>query len=598
MRYVFGFLWVWALGVTPLVGCSDESTAAGGGSGSGDTGGDAGAGGDSGTGGADSPCEVAPPASCVSEVCDDGDPCTNDVCTLSEDRTVLSCLSEPVDCDDKNDCTVDGLCDLADGGCSTPTPVADGTSCAGGTCESGACSLFGSALPCTEQGLVNAIAAGGGPYTFDCDGPTTLVTEREIVIHNDVILDGGGDLIVDGNEDHRVFFVPEGVTAELHDLTVTQGKVVWPDQGGDICNLGELTLANCVVEKGTAERGGGICNRVVCSSVGGGIANHGQLTLVSSIVSDNTGVFGDGTGIYNSSAGEVELTRSTVSRNADEGIANGGVLTITDTSIVQNSGDGVYNVGIMTLSNSTVSANEWGIFNTSEGRLVVTNSIVSDNLMGGMLDAGSATTLTSSIVSENQGGGISYQGLALTITDSTISANEGSGVNAHGVLTVTNSTISNNVGSGIGTACDEAMIVRHSTLSGNGAAISVPVCDATLQITATLLDGPCVVHERGSLTVASNGYNIESDGNTCGFDQGTDQVDVSADDLKLEPLQDNGGPTMTHALLPGSVAIDVIPEVDCVDADGAPLTNDQRGEPRPGGAMCDVGAFEVQEGSL
>ncbi len=36
----------------------------------------------------------------------------------------------------------------------------------------------------------------------------------------------------------------------------------------------------------------------------------------------------------------------------------------------------------------------------------------------------------------------------------------------------------------------------------------------------------------------------------------------------------------------------------CVDADSEPLTEDQRGEPRPGGSMCDVGAFEVQEGSL
>ena len=66
-------------------------------------------------------------------------------------------------------------------------------------------------------------------------------------------------------------------------------------------------------------------------------------------------------------------------------------------------------------------------------------------------------------------------------------------------------------------------------------------------------------------------------------------MNISADDLKLGPLQDNGGPTMTHALLPGSVAIDVIP-VDACDVD-----EDQRGLPRPSGTMCDVGAFEVQE---
>ena len=66
--------------------------------------------------------------------------------------------------------------------------------------------------------------------------------------------------------------------------------------------------------------------------------------------------------------------------------------------------------------------------------------------------------------------------------------------------------------------------------------------------------------------------------------------------LKLGPLQDNEGPTQTHALLPGSFAIDVIPEEECVDANGEPLTTDQRGQPRPetGGTICDVGAFEVQ----
>jgi hypothetical protein len=75
---------------------------------------------------------------------------------------------------------------------------------------------------------------------------------------------------------------------------------------------------------------------------------------------------------------------------------------------------------------------------------------------------------------------------------------------------------------------------------------------------------------------------------SCGFDQPTDQVNVSAEDLKLGPLADNGGPTETHALLPGSVAIDVIPTDMCE------VDEDQRGETRPGGAMCDAGAFEVQ----
>jgi hypothetical protein len=83
----------------------------------------------------------------------------------------------------------------------------------------------------------------------------------------------------------------------------------------------------------------------------------------------------------------------------------------------------------------------------------------------------------------------------------------------------------------------------------------------------------------------SRGYNIESPGDTCRLDpDGTDLVDVP--DPMLGPRQDNGGPTETQALLPGSVAIDVIP------ADMCEVDEDQRGFPRD--SMCDVGAFEVQ----
>jgi hypothetical protein len=63
--------------------------------------------------------------------------------------------------------------------------------------------------PCTEQGIRDAIAEGGDPHTFDYDGAQTVVTEFEIVIESDVILDGEGNLTVDGNERHRVFWIRE-----------------------------------------------------------------------------------------------------------------------------------------------------------------------------------------------------------------------------------------------------------------------------------------------------------------------------------------------------------------------------------------------------
>ncbi len=136
-----------------------------------------------------------------------------------------------------------------------------------------------------------------------------------------------------------------------------------------------------------------------------------------------------------------------------------------------------------------------------------------------------------------------------------------------------------------------------STISGNTAADRSGIYNAvTPSVTVTTTMRDTLVEDAcgGSGTIVSEGHNIESPGNTCGFDQPADEVNVRTEDLRLGPLQDNGGPTETHALLPRSVAIDQIPEADCVDADGEPLTTDQRGESRPAGDGCDVGAFEVQ----
>jgi hypothetical protein len=185
----------------------------------------------------------------------------------------------------------------------------------------------------------------------------------------------------------------------------------------------------------------------------------------------------------------------------------------------------------------------------------------------------------SSTVSGNtadSGGGIFQSGATLILTNSTVSGNaasQGGGIysDGSGPVTLTNSTVSGN-----------------SAVSGSAILLSEVDPFASMTTTATLIDGACA--QQGEVTWTSSGYNIESPGDTCAFDQGTDEAGVSANDLKLAALANNGGPTQTHALGAGSVAIDVIPANSCEVAE------DQRGQPRPetGGAMCDVGAFEVQ----
>jgi hypothetical protein len=90
--------------------------------------------------------------------------------------------------------------------------------------------------------------------------------------------------------------------------------------------------------------------------------------------------------------------------------------------------------------------------------------------------------------------------------------------------------------------------------------------------------------------VISEGYNLDSDG-SCQLTEPTDLLGI---DPLLGPLQDNGGATWTHALLPGSPARDAIPwgTTGC----GTSLYSDQRGKARPHGAggTCDIGAYEVE----
>jgi hypothetical protein len=301
-------------------------------------------------------------------------------------------------------------------GCSDETAAAGGSGGSrfdGGTGGVGV-SCEGTVCPCTEAGILAAIAQGGGPFTFACDGPTTVVTEAEIVVDNDVILDGEG-MTLDGRNVEDVFRVVEQVTVELNGFTLIGGG------HAALYNIGTLTLANSTVSE----------------SLGWGIDNDGALTVINSTVSGNVG------------QGESDTPAQ------------------------------IFNEGSLALINSTV---------------------VADRLF--------------------------------------VSA------------------------------------VRTGPVRGDREYLTL--------IEGTLIQGSCTLEQ----AVTSSGYNIESPGDTCGLNRGSDLVGASFESLELGPLQDNGGPTMTHALLPGSVAIDVIPAVDCGVAE------DQRGEPRD--SMCDVGAFEVQ----
>ena len=134
-------------------------------------------------------------------------------------------------------------------------------------------------------------------------------------------------------------------------------------------------------------------------------------------------------------------------------------------------------------------------------------------------------------------------------------------------------------------------MISNSTISGNN-----PNGIANNQGFSVTLQNSIVSNNAGSNCssgMVSNGYNLSSDG-TCTFNS---RGDLNNHDPLLGPLQNNGGPTQTMALLPGSPAIDGGNPAGCTDGLGNLLKTDQRGMPRPdkedtGG--CDMGAYESQ----
>ncbi len=241
---------------------------------------------------------------------------------------------------------------------------------------------------------------------------------------------------------------------------------------------------------------------------------------------------------------------------------------------------------------------------------------------GGLYSNGAQVTLAHVIVRDNvvvdgYGGGglcVSSPG-TLTVTASLLTGNTasyGGGIfNSGGKLVLINSTLSGNqsvTGSPSldgGGALDQwgtapSAIIVNSTIVSNTAVITNAARSGIWLENGTLtMQNSIVAHngvtnnlriENGAV-FTSTGYNLTNNGAGTPF---TATTDLSNTQPQLGPLQDNGGSSWTHALLPGSPAIDRIPRG--VNGCGTTLTTDQRGQPRPGSftRLCDVGAYEAQ----
>lgn len=361
------------------------------------------------------------------------------------------------------------------------------------------------------------------------------------------------------------------------------------NSGAGMSNFGTLTVSNCALS----------------GNPGAGIFNGGTLTVSNCDISGNSGD-GIANHAFTSGAARLTLVNSNVSDNDAIGISNStdefGTLTVTirSTTVSDNSAGGVVahpNGGFgdsvqVTITDCTISGNSfWGGINTAGvTNLTVTNSTISGNSantgfpggdIGGGIHGANYVLAENSTISGNSaatsGGGI-YGGF-IEIVNSTISGNSagtsGGGIYEFGVsLDVRNSTISGNSAPSGGGIYNKRPIVGYSVVE-----ISNTILNAGVS-------GENIFNEGGHATIMSLGYNLSSDDGGGYLTGPGDQINT---DPLLGPLQDNGGSTFTHALLPGS------PAIDAGDPNfHPPPFNDQRGCPRVINSRIDIGSLERQ----
>lgn len=435
------------------------------------------------------------------------------------------------------------------------------------------------------QSIVNIIG-----FDTSLAHSTITLTEGEIKIEDPdtLILRGPVDgdpsgISIDGGANSRLFNIEGGVQVGMKYLTLTNGKTVGSGYayGGGAIRADDTILILEHVEISNNQTDGML-------AAGGGI-----LAIDSNLTVTDSTITGNATHDSNSRGGglmllrsQLSISRSELSNNRTDGVfAQGGGIRLSHSTA--------------TLSRTQVTGNRTDTYNSPGGGIFATDSDLT------IVESTIADNLTTQ--NQSSGGGIGASFSDITVERTTVSGNRTQGSSSHGGgvfasrgdLEIRQSTVSGNSASGHGGGIyfrnpydqDYSHRIFYSTVAFNTAA-----------------EGDGGIYHNGAETfILRTSIVAQGDPQDSGCNKQPDKyldsvstdavcasVNTSLADIGLQPLADNGGHNLTHALAAHSVAIDA--GGDCETSYG--ITADQRGYPRPGlnSSQCDAGAFEGQPG--
>ncbi|MFI5457323.1 MAG: choice-of-anchor Q domain-containing protein [Isosphaerales bacterium] len=484
----------------------------------------------------------------------------------------------------------------------------------GGAAAGGAIENLGGVMTLTNDTFTLCLAQGGASgsggaidnaSTFNIDSSVNKAGSASIVnvtISANTVLSGAGESPAPATSG-------AGLENDAGANLTLYNTIVANDVGGpDVVNLGTVTGGNNMVPTSTGLAAGVVT--ITDNPLLGPLQNNGGLTPTlapagQSAALDN----GD------------NLFAPTIDQNGSPRIIGGqvdiGAVEYSGPIYVLNTNDSGGDSLRSALETAALYPNSTVVFDPSLAGQTITLSsevllqhdvVIDASATPGVIISGGNTNrvfevnagvtvtlrdLTIENGSAASGGGILNNG-TLTLVSTTLAKNtasaSGGAVENDGTLTVIDSTIAGNAAGASGGGIDNTstLTLQSTTIAGNSAASGGGVSGTKGSISAsnTIIAANTAANGQSDLGAVLNSLGNNLIGNPSGA-SGLTAHDLAKLDPKLGPLQNNGGPTPTLALLPGSPAIDA-------GTNTSTLTNDQRGLPRIVNGAIDIGAFELQ----